>query len=150
MLKQSNKILLLASLFILLPQAVIAKEESKNSIESSIVSFDNAHVTTYDHSTFHTYFYGESTNTKNTIVGVAIIEPHNEIHPAHKHAEEEYLYIIEGSGEWTLNGKKSPAKAGDVLYVQPWDEHGIYNTGDTPMKFFITRANSKGLKVPTE
>ena len=121
---------------------------SNKNIQSGIVSFDNTHKTPYESSVFHTYFYGETIGTKDTIVGLAVIEANNEIHPPHQHAEEEYLYIVEGSGEWTLNGVKTPAKKGDVLYVAPWDVHGIFNTGDVPMKFFITRASSKGIEIP--
>ena len=121
--------------------------EQTANIPSSIVSFENTHQTPYESSVFYTYFYGETIGTKNTIVGLAIIAPNNEIHPPHQHAEEEFLYILEGSGIWTLNGVETPAKTGDVLYVSPWDIHGIFNTGDIPMKFFITRASSKGIIV---
>ncbi|WP_191321812.1 cupin domain-containing protein [Colwellia sp. C1TZA3] len=120
---------------------------SNKNIQSGIISFENTHKTPYEASVFHTYFYGETIGTKDTIVGLAVIEANNEIHPPHQHAEEEYLYIVEGSGEWTLNGVKTPAKKGDVLYVAPWDVHGIFNTGNVPMKFFITRASSKGVEI---
>ncbi|WP_077338520.1 cupin domain-containing protein [Pseudocolwellia agarivorans] len=121
--------------------------EQKATIQSSIVSFENAHKTPYDHSVFHTYFMGDTTTTKEAIVGIAIIEPGHEIHPAHKHEDEEYLLIIEGSGVWTLNGVETPAKAGDVLFASPWDMHGIFNTGDVPMKFFVTRAKGKNVTI---
>lgn len=117
-------------------------------IRSKIVAEADAHVTQYDGSLFRTYFYGETVGTQNAITGVAEIEPNNEIHPPHVHAEEEYLIILEGEGTWTLNGVSSPASAGDVLYVEPWDLHGIFNSGDKPLKFFIVRWNSKGLPVP--
>ena len=128
--------------------ATVSTTTSNKNIQSGVVSFENTHKTSYEASVFHTYFSGETIGTKDTIVGVAVIEANNEIHPPHQHADEEYLYIVEGSGEWTLNGVKTPAKKGDVLYVAPWDMHGIYNTGNVPMKFFITRANSKGIKIP--
>lgn len=121
--------------------------EQKTTIQSSIVSFENAHKTPYDHSVFHAYFMGDTATTKEAIVGIAVIEPGHEIHPAHKHEDEEYLLIIEGSGGWTLNAVETPAKAGDVLYVSPWDMHGIFNTGDVPMKFFVTRAKGKNVTI---
>lgn len=124
-----------------------SNNEPNSNIQSSIVPFENTHKTPYDGSDFYTYFYGETIGTKDAIVGLAIIEPNNEIHPPHQHAEEEYLYIVEGSGIWTLNGVETAAKTGDVLYVAPWDMHGIFNTGEVPMKFFITRASSKGVVV---
>ncbi|MDO6620689.1 hypothetical protein [Shewanella sp. 6_MG-2023] len=49
--------------------------ESNSHIQSSIVNFENTHKTAYEGSDFYTYFYGETIGTKDTIVGLAIIEP---------------------------------------------------------------------------
>ena len=38
---------------------------------------------------------------------------------------------------WSLNGKEYPLKAGDLMYSKPMDWHGIRNSGDTPMRFFV-------------
>lgn len=128
------------------PQAEKTAEQ-KATTQSSIVSFEDSHQTPYDHSVFHSYFMGDTTTTKEAIVGIAVIEPGHEIHPPHKHEDEEYLLIMEGAGTWTLNGVETPAKTGDVLYVSPWDMHGIFNTGKVPMKFFVTRAKSKNVTI---
>jgi len=123
---------------------------NKHTIDSLVVKAKEAHKTQYAGSAFYTYFQGDTWGTEQAITGVAIIEPDNEIHPAHKHAEEELLMIIEGSGKWELNGKSFPAETGDVLYAAPWDMHGIYNTGDVPLKFVIMKWHSKGLPLPKE
>jgi mannose-6-phosphate isomerase-like protein (cupin superfamily) len=56
--------------------------------------------------------------------------------------------ITRGSGTWNLDGKEFPAKAGDMLYVQPWVYHGFTNTGTEPLVFVVLRYHSKGLPVP--
>lgn len=113
--------------------------EPSKLLASRVVSATDAHVTQYDGSKFLNYFMGDSDKTSSMITGVGIIEPDNEIHPAHTHEDEEYLMIIEGSGIWTLNEESFPAKKGDILYVKPNDLHGIYNNGKTALKFVVFR-----------
>jgi len=63
--------------------------------------------------------------------------PGKQLQPPHQHAEEEFQYVIEGSGTWSLNGKEVPLQAGDLMYSKPGDLHGIRNSGDKPMRFFV-------------
>jgi quercetin dioxygenase-like cupin family protein len=63
--------------------------------------------------------------------------PGKQLQPPHQHPEEEFQYVIEGSGTWTLNGKDVPLHAGDLMYSKPGDVHGIRNSGDTPLRFFV-------------
>ena len=102
---------------------------------------------------FITYSEGTTFGTKDSLTGVAEINPGQQIHPPHVHAEEEYLMVLEGTGEWHLNGRDFPAKACDMIYARPWDIHGIRNTGETVMKFVVWKWNSKGiapLPAPTD
>ncbi len=69
--------------------------------------------------------------------------PGKQLQPPHQHAEEEFQYVIEGSGTWSLNGKDYPLKAGDLMYSKPMDWHGIDNTGDKPLRFFVFKWRSK-------
>lgn len=98
-------------------------------------------------------FTNENTNTygtENMVSGIAEIKPGEEIHPPHKHSEEEFLLVIEGSGTWNINGVESEANTGDLMYSQPWDLHGIKNTGVETMKFFFVKWNNKEMKRPLE
>ncbi len=58
-------------------------------------------------------------------------------HPAHRHAHEEMMLIQQGSLEVTINGEKSIAGAGSVIYIHSNDEHGLKGTGDTPAQYFV-------------
>ena len=92
---------------------------------------------------------GTSTyGTTHTLTAVADIKAGQEIHPPHQHTAEEFMYILEGEGTWSLNGKEQPAHAGDLLYARPWDWHGIRNTGDKPLRFFVLKWDNKGLPKP--
>jgi mannose-6-phosphate isomerase-like protein (cupin superfamily) len=99
---------------------------------------------------FRRYFDGEGATAKDLLAGVAAVKPGQALHEAHRHAEEEFLYIVEGSGTWSVEGKDLPLKKGDVLYVEPWAMHGCRNTGQEEMVFFVARWLGKGVPRPPE
>ena len=70
-----------------------ANQEVSPEITSTILSHADTHITHYDGSVFNTYFYGDTHESTQFISGVAIIDPNNEIHPAHRHESEEFLLI---------------------------------------------------------
>ena len=98
-----------------------------------------------DWGTLYAYYEGESYGTRDALAAVAVIKPGRQIHPPHRHAEEEYLMVTEGEGTWHLNGRERPARAGDMLYAAPWDVHGVRNTGRVPLRFVVWKWNSKGV-----
>ena len=92
---------------------------------------------------FHKHYGGTTTATAEVLAGYLDLKPGQEPHPPHTHVDEEFLYLVEGSGSWFVNGKTIPAKAGDVLYTAPNDLHGIKNTGTTPLRFFVAKWRAK-------
>lgn len=112
---------------------------------SAIVSQEQALRQDFDWGSLYTYYEGESYSTRDGLSAVAVIQPGQQIHPPHEHAEEEYLMVVEGDGTWHLNGEERPARTGDMLYAAPWDVHGIKNTGTTPLTFVVWKWNGKGV-----
>jgi mannose-6-phosphate isomerase-like protein (cupin superfamily) len=99
---------------------------------------------------FRKQLNGETRSLQELLSGVAVIEPGQEIHPPHQHAEEEFLYLAKGEGTWHLDGKESRAREGDLLYVAPWVVHGLKNTSKRPLTFFVVKWNGRGLPVPAK
>jgi quercetin dioxygenase-like cupin family protein len=91
---------------------------------------------------FHKHLGGATQATADVLSGVVELKAGAEPHPPHQHVDEEFLYVLEGSGTWFLNGKEIPAKTGDVLYTAPNDIHGI-RAGAGPLKFFVAKWRSK-------
>ena len=115
---------------------------------SRIVSFDEAKASRHDWGEFRRYFGGQTDGTLKVLTAMATVEPGKAVHKAHRHAEEEYLILVEGEGTWSLEGKTSPAKKGDILYTAPWAYHGLVNTGSKPLVFVVVRYTPKGVAVP--
>ena len=95
------------------------------------------------------YFRGDTFGTSDMVVLAVCLKPGQAPHPPHQHAEEEFMILAEGAGAWHLDGKELPAKKGDVLYAAPWTMHGVKNTGDAPLTYYMMKWNNKGVKAPT-
>ncbi len=149
-----KKIMLLLSLCVavfvafVVGYSVRAADSGKGELKSQIVRWDDAKANVADWGEMRRYFTGKTRATKNVLVAVARIQPGKTVHKAHRHAEEEYLVIAEGAGTWTLDGKKSPATRGDILYVEPWVYHGVTNTSEEPLIFLVFRYNGRGVATP--
>jgi len=122
--------------------------QMRSRLTSRVVSWDDAKSHTDHWGEMRTYFTGETYGTTNLLVAVAVVKPGEAVHPAHRHSEEEFLALVDGTGEWRLNGKPFAAKKGDILYVQPWDFHGLMNTGTEPLTFLVVRWNNQAVNPP--
>ncbi len=98
----------------------------------------------------YTYDHASTFGTENMLTALADVLPGEAVHTAHRHAEEEFLLITRGKGMWSLEGKETVAKAGDLLYVGPWKTHGLVNTGIDTLTFFVVRWLNKGIASPPE
>jgi len=125
-----------------------AADAKPPTLRSGVISAEAAKLHKGDWGEIRLYFTGETSGTKDVLTAVAVVKPGKTVHRAHRHAEEEYLILTEGSGTWSLAGKEFPAKRGDVLYVEPWIYHGVRNTGTKSLVFVVVRFNSKGVKIP--
>jgi mannose-6-phosphate isomerase-like protein (cupin superfamily) len=94
------------------------------------------------------YFRGETYGMKDLVVLVVTLKPGQAPHPPHQHAEEEFMILAEGTGTWHLDGKEVPAQRGDVVYAAPWSMHGLKNTGDTPLTYYMVKWTNTGVKAP--
>ena len=58
------------------------------------------------------------------------------------------MILAEGTGTWHLDGKEMPARKGDVVYAARWSAHGLKNTGDKPLTYYMVKWNNKGVQSP--
>lgn len=125
-----------------------AQNPTSPEVKSQIVRWDDARSHKADWGEMRRYFLGQTFATEKTFVAAAVVQPGKSVHKAHRHAEEEYLAVVDGTGTWWLDGKESPAKTGDILYAAPWVYHGLTNTGDKPLVFLVIKYNGNGVKPP--
>lgn len=120
------------------------------ALETQVLTPATAAASEEEWGIFVQYFAGDTAGLSDLLSGKATILPGLEIHPPHRHSEEEFLMVVEGRGEWTVGDETFEAGEGDMLYAAAWDLHGIKNTGEEPLTFVFWKAHPKGMPVPAD
>ena len=51
----------------------------------------------------------------------------------HRHPYDEVQFILEGRGQWVVNGEEFEAGAGDILIIKAGEVHSFRCIGETPL-----------------
>ncbi len=140
----------IASTTLLFGCAETSKVVENTAPASSIVSAETVDIAANDWGEFLPYFTEDTHALSPVLVGVARIMPGSQIHPPHRHADEEYLMVTKGRGTWSLNGVESVAKEGDILFARSWDYHGIRAAHDSPLEFVVFKYSAKSSPMATD
>ena len=132
----------------LVPTQAAAQTPTERPLASALVRVEDAVPTRGEWGEWHRYFRGETHGTKDMVVLAITLKPGKAPHPPHQHAEEEFMILADGAGTWTLDDKEFVAKKGDVVYAAPWTMHGLKNTGNAPLTYYMVKWNNKGVKAP--
>ncbi len=79
---------------------------------------------------------------------ITTLKPRTASHEAHRHPDEELIFVREGVIEATINGVATKAPAGSVIFYASNDLHGMRNAGDMPASYFVLRWTSPGKEGP--
>src|SRR5580704_3533019 len=64
--------------------------------------------------------------------------PGQEPHPPHHHVHEEMMMIVDGTLDFTVNGKTTRLGPGGLGFAGSNDEHGVKNpSADTRARYFV-------------
>ncbi len=74
---------------------------------------------------------------------MSVVAPHSATHPPHKHAEDEFFFVLEGTAEFYLDGKTKVAGPYTSFYCPSNVTHGIRNVGDTELKYLVIKKYNK-------
>ena len=50
------------------------------------------------------------------------------------HGADQWLFVVDGTGTATVNGKRYPLRAGSLMLIEAGDRHEIRNTGKDPLR----------------
>ena len=76
-------------------------------------------------------------------IKMSAVAPHSATHPPHKHVDDEFFFVLEGTAEFYLDGKTKTAGQYTSFYCPSNVEHGIKNVGNTELKYLVIRKYSK-------
>lgn len=74
-------------------------------------------------------------------VGVVYVPPHAKL-PNHFHEPEETFVVLKGTATLTSSNGAHQIGSGDFVYLPPWCEHAIENTGADIFSFLVVTAPS--------
>ena len=78
--------------------------------------------------------------------GLSFHAPGGRTHPEgeHYHDHHEVFCIVQGKGRVWVDGREEPIRAGDVIVVEPGEEHYIYADSEQPTINCWFRADDAG------
>ena len=90
------------------------------------------------------HYNGPTDQLSGLCAGMAILDPGASPHPPHRHPEEEFLIIADGTGEIECDGTTTQVGPGAIMYCAGDVLHGITNTGKVPLTFYWSKWIAKG------
>lgn len=85
------------------------------------------------------YWFVDKSFLDGRTLKMSVVKPHAATHPPHRHAEDEFFVVLEGTAELILNGETRVVHAYTSFYCPPDSLHGIRNPGDTELKYLVIK-----------
>lgn len=119
--------------------ASLAAAATGSNIPDAVVTESQATLSKENGQDVHIYFDGATPQLHSFTAGNLRLMPGMSPHPPHQHPEEEILFITEGTGEVTIEGKPHKVSAGSAMFCEANKLHGITNTGSAPLLFYFCK-----------
>jgi mannose-6-phosphate isomerase-like protein (cupin superfamily) len=144
--RKNFSMLLLAILFIGLTLTLKAQSEpeqkqtgdsTKYTIENCVNEFlmDKIEKTKVGYQ----YWFADKKFADGKTVKMSVVQPDSATHAPHKHPEDEFFFVLEGTAEFYLDGETRNVGAYTSLYCPSNVEHGIRNVGNTELKYLVIK-----------
>jgi mannose-6-phosphate isomerase-like protein (cupin superfamily) len=89
------------------------------------------------------YWFADPDFIDGRTLKLSVVAPHEATHPPHRHPEDEFFFVLEGTAEFYLEGKTKIVGPYTSLYCPSNMEHGIRNVGDTQLKYLVIKKYEK-------
>ena len=113
-------------------------EVKKYTIENCINQFDTT-KTVKTSVGYQYWFIAQKFLEDGLTVKMSVVAPHKATHAAHKHEGDEIFFILEGTAQFSIDGKTTTGGAYTSFYCPVGSEHGISNAGSTELKYLVIR-----------
>ena len=91
------------------------------------------------------HYNGPTDQLSGMCTGMVVLDPGASPHPPHRHPEEEFMIVADGTGEIECDGKTTQVGPGAIMYCAGNVLHGIVNTGQVPMTFYWSKWMARGV-----
>ena len=111
------------------------------SIDNCIHEFDSTKVEKTDAGS--QFWFVDKNFLDGRTLKMSVVAPHKATHPPHMHVEDEFFFVLEGTAEFFLDGKKKIVGPMTSLYCPSQMQHGIRNVGATTLKYLVIKKYQK-------
>lgn len=136
------------SLLILISSTLFAQEGNDSVHQKKQWTIDECVNTfniddTVGTSVGYQYWFFDKEFIDGRTLKMSVVAPHSATHKPHKHSEDEFFFVLEGTAEFYLDGKTATGEKYSAFYCPSYIEHGIRNVGDTELKYLVIKKYEK-------
>lgn len=85
------------------------------------------------------YWFADKAFLDGRTLKLSVVRPGEATHAPHRHTEDEFFFVIEGTAEFFLNGAKRTVGPLTSLYCPSGSDHGIRNAGTAELKYLVIK-----------
>ena len=79
----------------------------------------------------------EACGSRSIDYRISVYQPRAHVQPHRHRIQEQVYHILDGEALMEIDGKRTPVRKDDVIFIPPGVEHAIYNTGMTDLRFVV-------------
>lgn len=126
-------------------QSVVDVDAAAGKLRDGVIDLRALTADTRNGCRVFVHYNGPTDQLSGMCTGMAVLDPGASPHPPHRHPEEEFLIVADGTGEIECDGKTTQVGPGAVMYCAGNVLHGIVNTGPVPLTFYWSKWMAKGV-----
>ncbi|WP_053971189.1 cupin domain-containing protein [Mangrovimonas sp. ST2L15] len=119
----------------------LCAQEKKWTIEDCVNTFSQEEAVPTK--VGYQYWFADKDFLDGRTIKMSVVSPGKSTHAPHKHAEDEFFYVLEGTATFYLNGKEQVVGPNTSLYCPSNSMHGISNAGETDLKYLVIKKYDK-------
>lgn len=89
------------------------------------------------------YWFADKDFLDGRTLKMSVVGPNQATHEPHKHMEDEFFFVLEGTAKFFLDGESTIVGPYTSLYCPSMVMHGIANAGDTELKYLVIKKYKK-------
>jgi mannose-6-phosphate isomerase-like protein (cupin superfamily) len=89
------------------------------------------------------YWFADKEFIDGQTLKMSVVAPFKSTHSPHKHIEDEFFFVLEGTANFYLDGNSITIGPNTSLYCPSMQMHGISNAGDTQLKYLVIKKYQK-------
>jgi quercetin dioxygenase-like cupin family protein len=126
------------------PNTTVTPETAAPKLRDGVLTIGHVAPELHPGCRVHVHYNGPTDQLSAVCTGMAVLVPGASPHPPHRHPEEEFLIVSEGTGEILCGDRVTQVGPGSILYCAGNTLHGVTNTGSTPMTFYWSKWLARG------